>query len=380
MQEVSTPSVSTHPNSPWEDHTVPQPLWKDPSALEMSWRPPTLVGRDTVLAGLEATALSGLTPGRRVVASISGPRGSGSSAIAYHLVATALARLERPGARGAPLLLRADLCTCRSANAVVTALFRGIDPQVQPRGASTELLGLLLLRRLRTEGRPAIFWIDQVLGADGDLARVLRPLTQPERTLPEGPKGLPTMLVIVSGDHDPLPPEVEAVRVQLAPLQGRDLCAAIMARANAGFNAPPSPEAVTAIANIAVSQGRGLSVVGDLLAEAGRRAEARGGRWLEAEDVAVPLSLKRGRGDAKSFQALLLRVLGRFSGTTTVGLVRQELERECAEAGIALPTSARLWRHMIALERHGLLRREVRLGGAGGSVSTIRLAMAPPIS
>lgn len=374
---ASTPELAIAPTV--DDHSVPKPLWRNPRALNRSWSPSTLVGREDVLGRLETAVLAGLTPGGHVIASVSGPRGSGSSAVAAHLGATAKDRLARPGAKGVPLVLRVDLSAHRSPNAVVSALFRGIDPDVNTHGVSTEYLSLLLLRRLRGVGRPSVIWLDQVQGATGDLWRVLGPLTQPERTLPEGSQGIPTMLVVVSGERDPLPPEVDAVRTQLTPLQGLDLGRAIMTRANAAFNAPPSLDAVAAIANLSVARGWGLSMVGELLGEAGRRAEARGGRWLELEDVAVPSGLKHGFRGAEPFQALLLKVLGVLAGPTQVGKLRQVLTVECRDAGVPLPSASRLWRHLVRLEEKGLVQREVRLGGKGGTNTRITLSTVPSL-
>jgi RecA/RadA recombinase len=373
MQESCTPSVATYPNSTHDDHTIPRPLWRDPHALKGAWGSPVLVGRTEVLARQETTVLSGLTPGRRVAVSISGPRGSGTSTVAAHLVGTDQARLTRPEPKGTPLLLRADVSACRTPLALVTALFRDIDPAFIGRGASTEFLTLLLLRRIRTVARPTIIWLDQIRPSGLDVSRVLRPLAHPEQLLPEGPAGLPAMLLVASGAADVLPDDPEVVHTELRPLPARDLCKAIMTRANLAFNAPPSLEAVEAIASLSISRGWGLSMVGELLAEAGRRAEARGGRWLEVEDVALPASLPRAGRDASSFEAVLLEVLRAATGVTTVGKLKRALDARCQEAGLRQPTQARLWRHLVGLERKGLVRREVRVGGAGGSRTEVAL-------
>lgn len=355
------------------DHTVPQPLWRNPRALNQSWVAPTLLGREEILGRQATSVLSGLTPGRRVAVSITGPRGSGTSTVAAHLVGTVQARLTRPGPKGTPLLLRADVSSCRTPLALVTALFRGIDPAFIGRGASTEFLTLLFARRIRTVGQTAIIWLDQVHPTGLDVSRVLRPLTHPDQLLPEGPAGLPTMLLVASGAAAVLPDDPELVRTELRPLPARDLCKAIMTRANLAFNAPPSLEAVEAIATLSISRGWGLSMVGELLAEAGRRAEVRGGRCLEVEDVSLPASLPRVGRDASGFEAVLLEVLRAATGVTTVGKLKRALDARCQEVGLRQPTQARLWRHLVGLERKGLVRREVRVGGAGGSRTEVAL-------
>ncbi len=342
----------------------------------------------------------------RAAVSITGPRGSGTSSVAAHLMATAAARLERPGARGKPLALHVDVSVhpspsalvagpaprssssgagltreagpcpsygIRSSASLVTALFREIDPTFDGRGASTEFSSLLLLRRHRTLGRPAVLWLDQVR-ARSDLSRVLRCLTHPERLLPEGPVGLPTMLVVASGQRDAFPEDLDALRTTLPPLEVQDLCRAISARANLTFQEPPSTTAVEAIARLSVAQGWGLSMVCELLVEAGRCAESRGEGRIEVEDIALPARLPRHGHDAEGFGQLLLDVLREARGPLTVGELLQRVVARCAETGQRAPTPARLWRHLIGLERKGLGRREVRLGGTGGSQARVTLA------
>lgn len=355
---------------------TPRGLWKDPRALARGWTPPTLPSRGEVLSDLETRAFSVLTPGARAAVSISGPCGSGTSSIGEWLVATAKDRLTRPGVKGVPLVLRIDTSAHRSQGALVTALFREIDPAFEGRGSSTEFLGLLFLRRLRTLARPTVLLFDQI-GAKADLQRVLGPLVQPDRTLPEGTVGLPAMLIVTAGASDGVPEGVEALRTALPPLLGHDLRQAIMTRANLAFNAPPSLEAVEAIASLSISRGWGLSMVGELLAEAGRRAEARRGRWLEVEDVALPATLPRAGRDASSFEAVLLEVLRTAKGTVAVGNLRYQLDAACSDKGIRTPTQTRLWRHLVGLERMGILRRELRRGGRGGTSCLVSLAATP---
>ena len=348
-------------------------LWRDRRALAPAWGPSTLVGREEIISRLETSILSGLTLRNRVAVSILGPRGSGSSTVAAHLVATAKNRLTRPGSKGTPLLLRIDASACRSPSALVSALFREIDPLYDGRGASTEFGALLLVRRLRTLRRSAILWIDQVGAKASHVDRVLRCLAHPERLLPEGPAGLPTMLVVTSGERNPFPEDPSVVRADLAPLSMRDMCRAITARANLAFNTSPPTDTVEAIARLSVAHGWGLSMVGEFLAEAGRRAEARGALGVEAEDVALPAQVPRRGADAEGFAAAILEVLQEARGPISVGELRRRVEARCAELGLRAPTQARLWRHLVALERKGVVRREVRMGGTGGSRTEVCL-------
>lgn len=369
MQESCTPSVATYPNEP--DITT-RHLWRCAQVLERGWTPPLLVGREALLDHLHRSVLSRLAPLASLAVSIQGPRGSGTSTVAAHLAATAKDRLSRPGAKGTPLVLRVDTSAHRSPSALVTALFHEIDPSYNGRGASAEFSLLLFLRRLRTLGRPTVLLFDQI-GAKVDLSRVLRPLAQPDGLMPEGAAGLPSVLVITAGARDPFPEDVEATRMALPPVRGQLLHQAITQRANLAFQATPSPGAIAAIADLSVAQGWGLSMTGELLTEAGRRAEARGSPRVEAEDVAVPANVPRHGADAEGFGAIILEVLRTSASPLKAGELRRKVATRCEEVGIRGPTQARLWRHVVGLERKGLILREVRLGGVGGSSSTIRL-------
>ncbi len=151
-------------------------------------------------------------------------------------------------------------------------------------------------------------------------------------------------------------------------------------RAGLGFRAPPSRGAVEAIARISVAQGWGLSMVGELLAEAGRRAEARGAERVEAEDVGLSAHVPRHGADAEGFEAALLEVLRAASGPFAVGELRRRLTARCVESGVRAPTPARVWRHLVRLERMGIVQREVRMGGAGGTSVRVSLFTGAPTS
>ena len=57
-----------------------------------------------------------------------------------------------------------------------------------------------------------------------------------------------------------------------------------------------------------------------------------------------------------------------------VGVLWEVLATRCAAEGLSVPTAARLWRHLVGLERSGLVTREVRLGRPGGSRTLVTLA------
>jgi hypothetical protein len=370
MSAISaTAEPAAHPNAP---QPCPGGLWRDRQVLEQSWRAPRLVGREELLEGQQRALGNALASDGRAAVSVVGPRGSGTSSVAECAVASFF---ERFLGRRSPLVLRVDTSQCRTPGLLVKALFRQIDPAIQLGGASTEFLSMLLLRRLRSLARSALVWLDQV-HATGEFGRVARALARPQEVLPEGTDGLPPLLLVASGSREVIPEVVDTVRVAIPPLQGADLLEALRARAALAFQTPPLPEVLRAWADLTVASGWGLAMVGDLLAEAGARAEARSSFRVELQDVVLPSSLPRHGRDAEGFGQTILEVLRAAAGSLTAGELRRRVAEGCASSGMRAPTPARLWRHVVGLERKGLVQREVRLGGAGGSRTMI--ALRPP--
>ena len=369
----STPSIQAAADATVHDLGVfrapPEGLWRDRGVVERTWRAPVLVAREELLASQQRAVLSALQREGRVALSVVGPRGSGTTTVAECAVATFSGQFF---GRRFPLVLRVDASQCRTPGLLVKALFHQVDPLFRGQGASSEFLSMLLLRRLRTLGRPTVVWLDQA-HSSGESGRVVRALARPQEILPEGIAGLPSMLVVVSGDRDFVPEGVEAVRTTVRPLQGPDLIEAIRTRVALAFHLPPGLEILRAWADLVVARGWGLAMVGDLLGEAGARAETRGSLRVELEDVALPRDLPRHGANAEGFEEALLDVLRAAKGPSAVGELRRSLIARCGEVGIRAPTPARLWRHLVGLERKGLVRREVRLGGAGGSRTLVAL-------
>ncbi len=375
MPTTSTISAAT-PELVHHLGTFPAPhqtLWRDRRAAERTWRAPVLAGREEVLAAQDVEARAALDQENVAAVSIVGPRGAGTTSVAECAVATFA---ERSFGRRSPLVLRVEVSQCRTPGLLVKALFRQIDPNFQGQGASTEFLSMLLLRRFRTLGRPVAVWLDQA-HSSGEFGRVVRALARPQEVLPEGAAGLPPLLLLVSGSRAQVPGEIEAIQVQVPPLQGPDLLEAVRARAALAFHAPPGPEVLLAWADLAVASGWGLALVGDLLAEAGARAEARGALRVELEDVALPERLPRHGHDAEGFGQTILEVLRSARGSLAAGELRRRVAEECTSLGMRAPTPARLWRHLVALERKGIVRREVRMGGTGGTATRVILADRP---
>ena len=103
----------------------------------------------------------------------------------------------------------------------------------------------------------------------------------------------------------------------------------------------------------------------------------RGAVSVEREDVTLPAGFSRpsswGAGGARTFDVPLVAALHEAPVAVGVRALREVFAARCAAEGLAAPTAARLWRHLVRVEQKGLVRREVRLGGAGGSRTFVAL-------
>lgn len=366
-------------------------FWRDPRALSDDWCPPSLRGRNDILQELGRSLTATSTSSPRAGLVLWGSRGVGTSAVARQLVRTVEEHWRRTDARRPPLLLRADVATERTPSRVVSALFRGIDERFRGAGCPTELLVTLLIRRLRTLGRPTVLWIDQVRATSCGLPRLLGPLLAPGRFLPEGDHDLPPYVVILSGEVDPLE-DAEGIGGPLGPgvrrehllaISAGDVLSAVEQRARLAFDTLPDPLALAAVRDLLLTKGWGLALAGPTLRESGRRAEARGARRLEMLDVAPPADPVEPRRNSRALDTCILEALREASGTDEPeGLalpeLRRRLEQRCRTEGLAPPSGSRLWRHTTRLERSGAFQREVRLGGTGGSSVRFRLSPVLP--
>lgn len=365
-------------------------LWRDPRVLGDEWCPPQLIGRQDLQRELSEMRPVPFHPHPRAAVVLHGPRGVGTSALAAEFVRDLLTAWGRGPRSHPPLVLRTDVARTPSPGRTIGALFRVLDPSSGNRGASTEQLTMLLLRRLRSLQRPTVVWLDQVRRSSAELSRILLPLISPEGFLPEGGDGLPLLAVVVSGEMDPLepvdvagafPPTMPILRRKVRPLAPGQMLEALKVRSRLAFEEPPDEEALVVLRDLLISHGWGLSAAGLTLEEAARRAQARGGGRILSEDVRRPAQLHLSHRHARLFDACLLQVLRE---ATSLGIqrvpmshLRSRLGELCREEGLAAPTQARLWRHLISLEQAGAFRREVQLGGVGGSRTVLCLPPAP---
>jgi hypothetical protein len=325
-------------------------------------------------------------PDRPHALAILGPRGSGTS----YLAAAVLRSLDRGPAWGepsrTPRTLRVDLRGVRGGHPVLEALFRGLEPSFNAQGAATEHLTLLWLRRMRSEARPFRIWLDNLPGRWGGLHRLLEPLLDPGRVLPEGTARLPRFTVVVSGEGAPrdweeLPGRPPTLLVPpWEPSELRALAGAMLRDPGTGV---PDARAVDRWVALLLAEGRGVSPLPEMFSHARERARLAGRATVRAEDLEPPYQGPWRTRQARSFDALILDLLRDRTGEGPVPLseLSRALRLHCATLGLPVPSVARLWRRLRRLESLGLLSRETRVGGPGGtrSLLTIRPPEPPPL-
>jgi len=347
-----------------------------PEVLANDWLPPVALGRNAPVAEL----VRRLDPPRPVapppwIVAVAGPSGSGTSVVARSAAREVLDRLRsaRPGP--SPRLLAVRTGPLRGTHGVASALLRRLDEGFDGRGFPVAEILAGLLRRLRREGRPVVFVLDD-LGVGGpDVAPIVRAFADPDRFLPEGEVGLPPTWGLIAGSADALTTLDRALQphspigpwVELGPYTERDLERIVRDRVERCLGPGAGEELVRPTVHLAVAEGGGAARAIDLL----RRRLV--GAPLRTSILSAPRPSLGVTLEPHVLRALDAAVRGQAA---PVGEVRRA-EAELARAGGArpLPTTT-LWRRIVQLERAGYVRREIRPGGTGGTRSIVRL-LAP---
>ena len=347
-----------------------------PEVLTHDWLPPTLIGRGPELERLR-TLLGDPIPARPMpwVAGVQGPSGSGTSATA-RLAARRIVeafRRERPGATS-PLLVAVRVRWCAGSHGVATALLQSLDDGFVGRGFPVVEIVAGFLRRLARIGRPAVVVLDDIGPDTPDLDPILRGLLAPLRFLPEGIDAAPPIWTIVAGQLDragagrtraALGP-AEAARVTLGPLDLATLGGILRDRASRALGRPAPEPWIDRILERALDRQLGAPRAIDLL-----RRELLGPSAARGPPVPLP----RGRPRELQIEPRVVEALAQAGDGRLVPLrdLREWEARLARAEGVRPLPATTLWRRLIHLEAVGLVRREVRPGGPGGTRSQLEI-------
>jgi hypothetical protein len=345
-----------------------------PTVLTDDWLPPVLAGRAGELAEL-SERLGDPYPNAPPpwVAAVVGPAGSGTSAVARLAARRLLEAVNREGAAPAPALIRVRVAESPGTQAVAAGLLRGLDSGFEARGFSVAEILAGFLRRLARDGRAAVVVLDDIGPGAPDLAPVLRALLAPTRFVPEGVDRIPRLWTILAGRT-----EAEAAwsrlqraglaresRLSLAPPEPPTIRAAVIDRASRALGHLPPTELVDRVLTRSLQEGRGIGRALELL-----RRELLGSTSVRTYSIPTASGASPVAVEPRVLAALERAARGR---PATLGEIRSWERRLAAEEGARPLPATTLWRRMVRLQAAGVIRREVRPGGSGGTRSTIEV-------
>lgn len=344
-----------------------------PEVLAPDWLPPVPLARRGPLACLLQWLGLPLAPrSRGGAALVLGPRGSGTSTLA-RLAARDWAEaqpLPPTSARAVQAVLR--MSDLHGAHGAAGALLRALDPEYELRGFPVSELLAGFLRRLRSSQRPAVVVFDDLGPGSPDLSRLVSGLVDPDGFLPEGGEAVPPVAVVLAGS----PEGVHALGKDRLPRLLSDRILRVL---------PYTEVELTAIVKDRTERSLGRSVPTAWLDRVVRRAAREGcssaravellRRELVGRDVSEigPVYPTSELGTELAIESPLLRAFAQLEEgvPVRVGELRhraRDLARTQGEPPMAATT---FWRRILRLERAGLVRRAVRTGGSGGSLSTV---------
>lgn len=342
--------------------------------LAHDWLPPVAFGRsrevDEVVRRLDPPLPH--SPGPWLVA-VAGPSGAGSSTIARRAAREVTERVRAGLGGPLPRLLTLRTPFLRGPHGVATSLLQRFDEGFDGRGFPMAEILAGLLRRVRREGRPTVMVLDDVGVGGPELAPILRAVAEPDRFLPEGESGIPPLWTILAGTPEGLGRLATALepRIRVGPMVRVDpydpvvLRSIVADRAERALGHPAPPGVIDRVVGRTLEDGAGARRAVDLL-----RRELLGVTFREMRDGHLSARLS-----GVSVEPWVVRAIGVASQGQAARLrdVRR-LEAELAQAHGArpLPTTT-LWRRIVRLERAGYVRREIRPGGSGGTLSLLRV-------
>lgn len=343
--------------------------------LAHDWFPPVILGREVAVAEVvrRLDPPHPLAPGPWMVGVV-GPRGSGTSAVARRAAREVADRVRASAAGAFPRWLALRTARHRGTHGVASALLGALDEGFDGRGFRVAEILAGFLRRVRREARPAVIVLDDVRTGGPDLGPVLRALGEPDRFLPEGESGLPTVWTVLAGTAEGVLRADAALGgrwsigpfVAVPPYTPRALRQLVDDRAARALGGPAPAELVTRITETAIAEGGGASRAIDLL----RRALTGGEVGRRA------LTPRARRGDPSlAIESWVVRAIEEAArgSSARLGDVRRFEAKYARERGTSPLPATTLWRRILRLEQAGYVRREVRPGGEGGTRSVVRL-------
>jgi AAA ATPase domain len=346
-----------------------------PEVLTSDWLPPTALARQVEVQTLVQMLDPDFPPrGPARVVAVHGPSGSGTSIVARRAARELVDRVRTNHAGPLPLTATVRVRCCRGTLGVASALLQRLDEGFHGRGFPVVEILAGFLRRLRRENRPCIVVLEDIDIAGPSITPVLRALGSPDRFLPEGEGGLPPLWAILAGLSEPvaainreLPAlELKARSIALRPYSREEIYHIVEERARRALGIAPPPELARRVTERTLREGGGARRAIDLL-----RRELS----LPATVAVSSLGPLREGWFRGNLEPRILCALDRAcQGTSaSVGTVRAWEARLARESGDRPLAATTFWRRMIRLEQSGVLRREVRAGGNGGTRTTIHL-------
>jgi hypothetical protein len=350
-----------------------------PEVLAPDWLPPVLPDRAGELAEL-ARLLGDPYPSTAPpwVASVVGPAGTGTSATARLAARRLLEALRRERQGEAPALVRVRVAGASGTLGVAAGLLQGLDSGFEPRGFPVAEILAGFVRRLLRDRRPAVVVLDDIGPDAPDLAPVVRALLAPSRFLPEGVERPPKLWTVLAGRSEAAAAWAKLQRagvprdsqVTLAPAAPATVRAVVADRAARALGRTAPSDLVERVVAKTLREDRGLSRALDLLR-----------RELIGSSVgAMSLSTGPARPPDVCVEPRVLAALERATRGTTATLaeIRAWEVRLAEEEGVRPLPPTTLGRRMGRLHAAGVIRREVRPGGPGGTRSTIELVGPVP--
>jgi hypothetical protein len=346
----------------------------NPEVLSADWTPTQLVHREPERHAARALLLAAEGSGLRAIGPlvVEGPPGSGTSAL-IRVLARDVQEDVRRRSGVVPRILPVRVRWSTGTTGVAAHLLQQFDEGFRAQGFSVAEIMAGVLRRAQREGRPLIVVLDDVAPGAPDLIPIVHALRHPERFLPEGVEhAVPCFILVATAS------EAEGFRrgwtrsggvflgpIRLSEYRPLELREIVFDRARRTLGMAPEEALVGSIVHRSLSEGRGASRAIELLRDALHpQVESVA---ATAGILAVPPTLFLEPRMAEALAGACA------SGPASLGDLRAWEERLALKDGVPPLAPTTLWRRLVRLEQAGIVRREVRSGGPGGSHSTIRL-------